>query len=322
MPPVKFAAVITFATTYALILPAITVEKNNADAVSGMYLESVEKQGDDREANAGNQTDIDASQIPDGADLTSEIKLSGENVNRYNGGKTPIAKTSTLEAHGYSVTRIQSTNGTVDETEAANDTVTGTIDEANKRYYNQFTNTLGFAADAELMVTKHLDGYEWTGERYYFTLTAGAASYTDGVDPTEGTSPMPNSNRIYISSPSGTEDKTYTFGKIRYIRPGTYTYTIAETDAAGNVLSAAQVAEKIGMPVDAEGAEDAMAESGIAYYNQERRGVLDSQDALHLPNCVAAKSKKADPIEINLFFICIILLVCALIASDLPRQYL
>lgn len=33
------AAVITFATTYALILPPITVEKDNTGEVAGMYLE-------------------------------------------------------------------------------------------------------------------------------------------------------------------------------------------------------------------------------------------------------------------------------------------
>ena len=32
------AAIITFVTTYALILPAITVEKDETDLVSGMYL--------------------------------------------------------------------------------------------------------------------------------------------------------------------------------------------------------------------------------------------------------------------------------------------
>ena len=33
------AAIMTFATTYALILPAITVEKNRTEEVAGMYLE-------------------------------------------------------------------------------------------------------------------------------------------------------------------------------------------------------------------------------------------------------------------------------------------
>lgn len=32
------AAIMTFATTYALILPAITVEKNRTEEVGGMYL--------------------------------------------------------------------------------------------------------------------------------------------------------------------------------------------------------------------------------------------------------------------------------------------
>ena len=36
------AAVMTFVTTYALILPAITVEKNTAEDVGGMYLDAAE----------------------------------------------------------------------------------------------------------------------------------------------------------------------------------------------------------------------------------------------------------------------------------------
>ena len=46
------AAVITFATTYALILPAITVEKNNTEEVAGMYLEQEKAQTDMLEENA------------------------------------------------------------------------------------------------------------------------------------------------------------------------------------------------------------------------------------------------------------------------------
>ena len=40
------AAVITFATTYALILPAITVERDNTEDIAGMYLEQKEAQDD------------------------------------------------------------------------------------------------------------------------------------------------------------------------------------------------------------------------------------------------------------------------------------
>ena len=46
------AAMITFATTYALILPAITVEKDTAAHVGGMYLEHEDDQEELLEENA------------------------------------------------------------------------------------------------------------------------------------------------------------------------------------------------------------------------------------------------------------------------------
>ncbi len=46
------AAIITFATTYALILPAITVEKEHTDDVAGMYLKEKGTQDDLLEENA------------------------------------------------------------------------------------------------------------------------------------------------------------------------------------------------------------------------------------------------------------------------------
>ena len=46
------AAIITFVTTYALILPAITVEREHTDEVAGMYLEQEETQEDLLEENA------------------------------------------------------------------------------------------------------------------------------------------------------------------------------------------------------------------------------------------------------------------------------
>lgn len=153
--------------------------------------------------------------------------LSAEpNVNRYNGGKAPIDKDSNLEEQGYSITRVQSTNGTKTTTEITDDTITGVIEEANKRYYNQFTNSLGNVTDADLSVTKHLENYSWSGERYYFKLTSA-----------EEGNPMPARDTLYISAASGADDKTYSFGKMRYIQAGTYTYTIQETDENGTPLS-------------------------------------------------------------------------------------
>ena len=46
------AAMITFVTTYALILPAITVEREHTDEVAGMFLEQEEAQDDLLEENA------------------------------------------------------------------------------------------------------------------------------------------------------------------------------------------------------------------------------------------------------------------------------
>ena len=41
-----FAAIMTFATTYALILPAITVERDSTEEVGGMYLEETADRDD------------------------------------------------------------------------------------------------------------------------------------------------------------------------------------------------------------------------------------------------------------------------------------
>ena len=46
------AAIMTFVTTYALILPAITVEKNKVEDVGGMYLEQEADTNDMLEENA------------------------------------------------------------------------------------------------------------------------------------------------------------------------------------------------------------------------------------------------------------------------------
>ena len=52
------AAVITFATTYALILPAITVERDKTEDVGGMYLEQEAGQDEMWEENALEPTDV------------------------------------------------------------------------------------------------------------------------------------------------------------------------------------------------------------------------------------------------------------------------
>ena len=46
-----WASVCVFVTTYHLILPAISVEKDNVDNVSGLYLEDAEEIGEDQYPN-------------------------------------------------------------------------------------------------------------------------------------------------------------------------------------------------------------------------------------------------------------------------------
>ena len=57
-------------------------------------------------------------------------------------GHAPISKPSNITEEGYEISQVLTTNGTVSTTDVAKDTVSGTIDTPNVRYYNQFTNNL------------------------------------------------------------------------------------------------------------------------------------------------------------------------------------
>ena len=135
---------------------------------------------------------------------------------------------SNIADMGYTTTVATKSRNPVTEEirtgSASGTTVSGTIDYLDARYYNQFTNTLNKAIDVELVGTKHLDGYEWSGERYYFNL----AATNDGPLPVVGAN---GRVRFYVSNADGSADKSYSFGKIRFTEAGTYTYTITEDNA-------------------------------------------------------------------------------------------
>ena len=65
------AAMITFATTYALILPAITVEKNSIEEVGGMYLEQTAEQDELLEENA-----LEPNGVSIAADMDNAVTFS------------------------------------------------------------------------------------------------------------------------------------------------------------------------------------------------------------------------------------------------------
>ena len=137
---------------------------------------------------------------------------------------TPAANTeaSNIEQQGYSVS-VLTKNGdpSVSTTAVAKDTVSGTITELDTRYYNQFTNTLNDATVVNLAVTKHLQGYQWSGERYYVKLTGDQIinRFTD--------------TERYLTRASGSEDVTYTYASpLRFEKEGEYTLTFTEHDSA------------------------------------------------------------------------------------------
>ena len=93
------AAVITFATTYALILPAITVERDKTEDVGGMYLEQEAGQDEMLEENALEPTDVslDADQEDDAAspDADGDETTAAPAVNmlRYHGSDYTVILT-------------------------------------------------------------------------------------------------------------------------------------------------------------------------------------------------------------------------------------
>ena len=122
--------------------------------------------------------------------------------------------------------------------------VTGTIKELDKRYYNQFTNTVKSNDDLwkELKVKKITEGYTWRNEFYRFFLYAGEAVYSDGKTPATGTSPIHVTNtidgvdcsRVNLYENTNNHSHEISFGNVLFTRPGTYTYEIRENDNSGN----------------------------------------------------------------------------------------
>ena len=137
-----------------------------------------------------------------------------------------ITDNSNLSSEGYAVTTVNSTGVDHGYASLSSDktTVTGTISDLDVRYYNEFHNTISKVVDVNLAGTKKLDGYDWSGESYHFTLAARNSAY-----------PMPpattGKTEFDLTAASGNADQTDTFGRLRFSSAGTYTYTVSETNA-------------------------------------------------------------------------------------------
>lgn len=96
------AAIITFATTYALILPAITIEREHTDEVAGMYLEQSADADAMLEENAMEPTDVDMTdtqESEENAPTYSDTAADGEEI-------TAAPKVKTLKSAGKDYTVI------------------------------------------------------------------------------------------------------------------------------------------------------------------------------------------------------------------------
>ena len=162
--------------------------------------------------------------LPSGTKYTiQEIyanKYPADNSGGTTSGRAPVDDPGNIAQQGYEITKIQSTGVNEGTAQVNGDTISGEISNLDTRYYNQFTNTIGAHVEAELKVTKQLEGYEWSGERYYFDLTG------------EDDAPLPGGiggrTSLYTKAASGSDDVTQSFGTVRFTEAGEYTYIIQE----------------------------------------------------------------------------------------------
>ena len=133
------------------------------------------------------------------------------------------ANGKTLAEEGYVIAGVGQSDSASRPNAASGTSASGTISETDTHYYNNFKNKLT-SVDAELKVKKEVSGYEWKdGDEYEFTISA-----EDGT-------PMPETTTVTVTSKDAT-DYTASFGEIKYTEPGTYTYTVTETNA-GQVIN-------------------------------------------------------------------------------------
>ena len=125
------AAVVTFVTTYALILPAITVEKNRADEVAGLYLE---------EGTAGEAAAIhsDEGNVDRAGDMYPEQEAAAEIM--------------TLKATGSDYTVILSYDETSKVPEGATLAVSEIAQDSEeyKTYLEETKKAMGYAEEDTL----------------------------------------------------------------------------------------------------------------------------------------------------------------------------
>lgn len=130
------AAIMTFVTTYALILPAITVEKNSTEMVGGLHLEQTVERDDFMEENAPE---------PNGVSIDEEIRATADETDAeipdYDESQEEAApQVKTLNASGSDYTVILTYDESSRIPEEADLTVSE-IDQESEEYQNYLYET-------------------------------------------------------------------------------------------------------------------------------------------------------------------------------------
>ena len=176
---------------------------------------------------------VKSSTTASGTTVTATVTITRDQVLRFTNLPTGTTYTikevkandNNLADEGYTVSKITTHATGGSSSEAANPgsaQVTGEIEDANTRYYNQYTNQLS-ADEAELKVEKTVD-YPWANGDYEYTFTIAA----------QNGAPAPEETTVTVAKDS--DDHIASFGTIRFTEAGTYTYTITETAGTNNSI--------------------------------------------------------------------------------------
>ena len=165
-----------------------------------------------------------------GSTITLKLKAS-DNVRFINVSTgTTYRFAETAMDKGFSFTSAAATvdNGTASASEGtvSDQTVSGTVSQANKTYHVAFTNTYDATAPQDFTATKTVSGYDWNKSADIQISATG-----DNADCVK----IPNGTQNVSNIKNG-ESLTVTFSGIEFLAEGTYKLNVKETttsDAKG-----------------------------------------------------------------------------------------
>ncbi len=165
-----------------------------------------------------------------GSTITLKLKAS-DNVRFINVSTgTTYRFAETAMDKGFSFTSAAATvdNGTASASEGtvSDQTVSGTVSQANKTYHVAFTNTYDATAPQDFTATKTVSGYDWNKSADIQISATG-----DNADCVK----IPNGTQNVSNIKNG-ESQTVTFSGIEFLAEGTYELNVKETttsDAKG-----------------------------------------------------------------------------------------